>query len=72
MHSGLIDQLPAEVGKHVPGIGFTSGCMIGEVPGDFRPHVKVEAKNETAREVRTVERLLDGLRLRGKRKMAIA
>ena len=42
-----------EVGKHVPGIGYVSGCMIGEVPGDFQTQVKVDAKNQTARDVLT-------------------
>ena len=52
-YSGLIDELAGEVGKHVPGIGFTRGGAIGEIPGDFHTQVKVDAKDQTIREVLT-------------------
>lgn len=52
-YSGLIDELAGEVGKHVPGIGFTRGVAIGEIPGDFFTQVKVDVKNQTVREVLT-------------------
>jgi len=52
-YSGVIGELPGEVGRHVPGIGFSRGAFIGEVPGDFRTQVKVDVKNQTVREVLT-------------------
>lgn len=52
-YSGLIDGLADEVGKHAPGIGSPTGALIGEVPGDFRTKVKVDAKDQTVREVVT-------------------
>jgi hypothetical protein len=52
-YSGLIDELPGELGKHAPGIGFTRGGAIGEVFGDFKTQVKVDAKDQAVREVLT-------------------
>jgi hypothetical protein len=52
-YSGLIDKLAAELGKHVPGIEPRRGFPIGEVRQDYRTQVKVDAKNQTVREVLT-------------------
>ena len=52
-YSGLIDKLAVELGKHVSGIGPRRGGPIGEGLGDFYTQVKVNAKNQTVREVLT-------------------
>ena len=52
-YNGLIDKLAVELGKQVEGIGPRRGALIGDVPGDFRTQVKVDAKNQTVREVLT-------------------
>jgi len=52
-YSGSMGELAGEVGKQVPGIGFSRGGAIGQVLGDFRTQVKVDVKNQTVREVLT-------------------
>ena len=52
-YSGLIDDLGDALGRQVPGIGSPRGALIGEIPGDFRTKVKVDAKDQTVREVLT-------------------
>jgi len=52
-YSGPIDKLALELGKHVPGIGPRRGFAIGETRQDSRTQVKVDAENQTVREVLT-------------------
>ena len=52
-YSGLIDGLAAELGKHVPRIEPRRNFPIGQTRQDSRTRVKVDAKNQTVREVLT-------------------